>query len=580
MNQWQTGEGHFRTFDGTELFFRSWKPPAADRRALIVIHRGHEHSGRLSEQIEELDLQDVWAFSWDSRGHGHSPGERGYAERYDYFVRDLDCFTSFISSQHDIPVENMVVLANSIGAVTAAAWVHDYAPRIRAMVLAAPAFRVRLYVPFAIPLLRLLQKIRGKAFISTYVKSRMLTHDPEQSRKYDEDTLITRNIAVNILLDMHDISTRILEDAGAIITPTLILSAGSDWVVKNSAQRQFYAALSSSKKEMHVFKKFFHAVLYEKHRDQPIALARQFIKEVFEQPVETAFLLGQDHEGYTRREYDKLRQPAPLPRAIFFSMQKWLLKTLGRLSEGIRLGWNTGFDSGKSLDYVYDNRARGITFLGKMIDRRYLNSVGWKGIRERRANLDASLRWAIESVSAAGMDVRIVDIAAGPGRYVLEVVRELPDLDISVLLRDRDPENLQAGIGLAHTLGVDHVQFEEADAFDRASLQSIAPAPTIMIVSGLYELFPENRPVLESLKGITGALQDNGYLIYTCQPWHPKIEMIARTLINRDGEPWIMRRRTQAEMDELVRSVGLTKVGTRIGARDIFTVSIAKKVTA
>ena len=31
----------------------------------------------------------------------------------------------------------------------ASAWVHDYAPRIRCMVLAAPAFVVKLYVPFA-----------------------------------------------------------------------------------------------------------------------------------------------------------------------------------------------------------------------------------------------------------------------------------------------------------------------------------------------------------------------------------------------------------------------------------------------
>ena len=39
--------------------------------------------------------------------------------------------------------------------MTAAAWVHDYAPPIRAMILAVPAFRVKLYVPFAIPFLRL-----------------------------------------------------------------------------------------------------------------------------------------------------------------------------------------------------------------------------------------------------------------------------------------------------------------------------------------------------------------------------------------------------------------------------------------
>jgi hypothetical protein len=125
---------------------------------------------------------------------------------------------------------------------------------------------------------------------------------------------------------------------------------------------------------------------------------------------------------------------------------------------------------------------------------------------------------------------------------------------------------------------LENVAFESADAFDRENLLSITPAPSIVIVSGLYELFPDNRPVLESLEGIAGVLQNGGYLIYTSQPWHPQIEMIARTLINRDGDPWIMRRRTQAEMDELVRSVGLMKIGTRVDTHGIFAVSIAQKI--
>jgi alpha-beta hydrolase superfamily lysophospholipase/ubiquinone/menaquinone biosynthesis C-methylase UbiE len=578
MTRWITAEGNFRSFDGTMLFYRSWKQTTAVNRALIVIHRGHEHSGRVGNLVEELDLQDVWVFSWDCRGHGLSPGERGYADSYSDLVKDLDAFAKFISVQHGIPVENMVILGNSVGAVTASTWVHDYAPHIRGLVLAAPAFRIRLYVPLAIPLLRFLLRIRGKAFISSYVKSRMLTHDPKQSRKYDEDELITRNIAVNILLGLHDTSTRILADAGAITTPTLILSAGSDWVVKNNAQQQFFEALTSPVKEMHLYPKFFHAVLYEKDRAQPIARARQFIEKAFEQPVETAFLIDQDQQGYTREEYDRLRQPAPLFTAIRFNLQKWLMKTLGSLSAGVRLGWQTGFDSGKSLDYVYENRPRGTAFIGRMLDRQYLNSIGWQGIRERRANLDASLRWAIEAVDAAGLNVRIVDIAAGPGRYVLEVIKDLPADKISVLLRDRDPGNLETGAELARTMKLENVAFESADAFDRENLLSIMPAPSIVIVSGLYELFPDNRPVLGSLEGMAGVLQDGGYLIYTNQPWHPQIEMIARTLINRDGDPWIMRRRTQAEMDELVRSVGLTKVETRVDTHGIFTVSIAQKI--
>jgi len=101
------------------------------------------------------------------------------------------------------------------------------------------------------------------------------------------------------------------------------------------------------------------------------------------------------------------------------------------------------------------------------------------------------------------------------------------------------------------------------------------PRPSIAVVSGLYELFPDNERISASLRGLAAALPDGGYLIYTNQPWHPQVEFIARVLINRDGQPWVMRRRTQAEMDDLVRAAGFEKLDMEVDTYGIFTVSLA-----
>lgn len=570
----------FKTWDGTELFCRTWAPQGESRKALILIHRGHEHSGRLQGLVDMLDLPDFWAFSWDNRGHGHSPGARGDAPSYMALVKDLDAFVAHVRAKHNIPIENIAVVANSVGAVTAATWVHDFAPRIRAMVLAAPAFRIKLYIPGAIPSLRLLEKVKKKSFISSYVKSSMLTHDVEQSKSYDEDKLITRDISVNVLLGLRDTSTRIMADAGAIVTPTLLLSAGSDYVVKNSAQKTFFDALSSPVKAMETYPGFFHALLYEKERQRPIAKARAFILDTFKAEVDRTALLKADKEGYTFNEYRRLLGPPTALGALNFGMQRLGLRTLGRLSNGIRVGWETGFDSGKSLDYVYENQARGITSLGRLIDRGYLDAIGWRGIRERGENLKACLRESIARIRARGEPVRILDIATGCGRYVLDVLKETGGNDIQALLRDRTPQNLEQGRALAASMGLKNVTYVEGDAFNAESILKVEPRPNIVIVSGLYELFSDNAMILTSLGGIAGALQNGGILIYTCQPWHPQVEVIARTLVNRDGVAWIMRRRTQAEMDELVRSVGLTKDGMKPDSFGIFTVATAHKGTA
>src|SRR5437868_73481 len=99
-------ERTFASWDSTELFFRGWLPAGPVRKAVVLFHRGHEHSGRFGEFVEELALEDVAVFAWDARGHGRSPGERGYAENFGCVVRDIDCFVRFVCREYDIPMEN------------------------------------------------------------------------------------------------------------------------------------------------------------------------------------------------------------------------------------------------------------------------------------------------------------------------------------------------------------------------------------------------------------------------------------------------------------------------------------------
>lgn len=567
----------FTTWDDTRLVYRTWKPSVSSKRAVILLHRGHEHSGRLREQVDRLNLPDTWMFSWDQRGHGKSPGRRGFAPDYSALVRDLDEFVRHLCDLHGFARDDIAIVANSVGAVTASAWVHDYAPGIRAMVLAAPAFRIRLYLPLAIPLLRLWRRVRPDAVISSYVKSKLLTHDPEQAAAYDADPLITRDISVNILLGLHDAATRVIRDAAVIQSPTLVLSAGTDWVVKNAAQRRFFRALGSPVKRMQSYPGFFHALLFESERDRPLNAARGFLLEQWEHPVPTPDLLLADRGGPTRTEYDLLRQPAAFPANWYYAMQKTGTETIGRLSDGVKVGLDTGFDSGKSLDYVYDNQARGNTVLGRAIDRMYLDAVGWKGIRQRREHLRELLATALRDQAARHSEVHLLDVATGCGRYVLDVLDDLRDLPLHAVLRDLTPANLEQGAARAKAMGLDNVVFEPGDAFDPESLRTVNPRPHVAIVSGLYELFPDNERVLRSLREISELLVPGGVLITTCQPWHPQVELIARTLVNRDGEPWIMRRRSQREMDALVASVGLEKTAQRIDPWGIFTVAAARK---
>lgn len=575
-------ERTFRTHDGTEIFYRYW-PAVGDKPkgAVLLFHRGHEHGGRMAHLVDELAMPGYAFYAWDARGNGRSAGERGYAPSFAALVRDIDCFVREIA-RDGFGQRDLALIAQSFGAVLAAAWVHDYAPDIRALVLASPAFSVKLYVPFAKEGIALWQKLKGRFFVNSYVKAKFLTHDPERIASFDADPLITRPIASNILVELYAHAARIVADARAITVPTQLLISGADWVVRHGPQHEFFVNLASPAKERHVLPGFFHDTLGERERKYALDLIRPFLEKQYTTPEKPADLTVADRAGYTRDEADKLASPLPLlsPRGLYWAMSRAFIRMGSWFSTGLKTGIATGFDSGSTLDYVYENEARGVSHVGRMVDRTFLDAIGWRGIRQRKLHLEELIASATEQLNAAGRPVHILDIAAGHGRYVLDAVAKCAVPPASVRLQDYSQLNVGLGTRLIAERNLPtSVTFRQADAFDTGMLAGLKPAPDLAIVSGLYELFADNALISRSLGRLAGAMQPGALLIYTNQPWHPQLEMIARSLTShRGGQAWVMRRRTQREMDQLVKAAGFEKIDQRIDQWGIFTVSVARRV--
>lgn len=576
----------FTTHDGVELLYRHWPaatPTAGPRQAVVMFHRGHEHGGRMAHLPGELDLPEFDFFAWDARGHGLSPGARGDSPSFATSVRDVQSFIEHIGSRHGIAETDLAVLAQSVGAVLVSTWAHDYAPKIRCLVLASPAFKVKLYVPFARPGLKLMRAWRGNFFVNSYVKARFLSHDPARIASFDSDPLISRPISVNMLLGLYEAADRVVADAQAIQIPTQLLISGADFVVHRQPQEQFFERLGSLRKEKHILPGFFHDTLGERDRAHALLRARRFILRSFEEPLNRPALLDADRLGATCAEAEKLA--APLPKNslgdLYWRATRAGLKLGSGLSDGVRLGFATGFDSGSTLDYVYRNTPSGNSALGRLIDANYLNSIGWRGIRQRKVHAEELLRLAMGKLREAGRAVRIVDIAAGHGRYILESLEGLEHKPDAILLRDYSEINVRDGAALIEQKGLGAIaRFVKGDAFDKADLAALDPKPTLAVVSGLYELFGSNQLVGDSLAGLAAAVEEGGYLVYTGQPWHPQLELIARALTShREGQPWVMRRRSQAEMDQLVAAAGFRKLTQRIDEWGIFSVSLAQRVS-
>ena len=237
------------------------------------------------------------------------------------------------------------------------------------------------------------------------------------------------------------------------------------------------------------------------------------------------------------------------------------------------IGLQHGFDSGPSLDYIYKNQADGKFGIGKFMDRCYLNEIGWQGIRVRKKNLLELVRERI--ISSAKNNVNILDIAGGVGNYLFDIKREFPDVEI--IINEFKKENIEAGEKVIEENKWENIRFTNLDCFDFKTYKKLEFTPDIIIISGIFELFNENELINQAVKGASEILEKNGCIIYTGQPWHPQLYKIAFVLNNHREGSWIMRRRSQKELDNIFRYNGLEKRKILIDNFGIFTVSLAEK---
>jgi SAM-dependent methyltransferase len=276
--------------------------------------------------------------------------------------------------------------------------------------------------------------------------------------------------------------------------------------------------------------------------------------------------------------YEQLLRPLPVwhPKAWYYGSLNLVLKTLGQLSKGIKIGYQYGFDSGVMLEYVYRNQPSGITPLGQWIDWIYLNSQGWRGIRERAKLMKATLHTVLSAYEQQGIPCNLLDVACGGGRYDLEVLQAFSPGTVQATLRDYKAENVAKARQLADQMQID-VTVEQADAFCDRTLNQTRPQPNVIVVSGLHEILPHDPLIANHFQQLYRTLAPGGTLVFTIQPHHPQLELIARTLPAHTGKPWAMRLRPWQLTQQWAEAAGFQIGQVYMEPNGIFGVVTAQK---
>ncbi len=240
--------------------------------------------------------------------------------------------------------------------------------------------------------------------------------------------------------------------------------------------------------------------------------------------------------------FEELKKPLPSYslKDLYYKTISFFLRTFGTLSEGVRIGYRYGFDSGNIMNYIYENQSHGRFLIGKAIDRAFLNQKtcrAFRAIKKIQKDLISNYLQQRE-----GKETFVVDLASGKADYIYDVLNDC-NSNVNVLLRDINENTLTESKVIAKQLGLsDYISYRVADALDEESLRTIYPKPDLVIEVGLYGIIHNDELVRNHLKYLKEILNPDA-LLFNVQTYNKQIELIARALVNQYGDPcvWHLR---------------------------------------
>jgi SAM-dependent methyltransferase len=258
-------------------------------------------------------------------------------------------------------------------------------------------------------------------------------------------------------------------------------------------------------------------------------------------------------------------------------MLRALAHTVGRLSHGVRIACDRGVTSGTSLDYVYRNEPAGVGPLGRFFDRLYLANRVWKAVRVRRRQLERLLEWAIRRELDQRGEAFVLDVASGPGRYLLDVLGRFAAQPVEAICWDVDDRALDEGQTEVVDRGLSTVLFDSGDAFDPECYQRLPWRPGVAVAAGFYDWIDSDRRVRRSMQLIHQALRPGGCFLFTIQTGHRSLPLANALFPGHDGAVLRMKNRPASQARDWARQQGFTIARTAADRWGYYAVTAAVK---
>jgi alpha-beta hydrolase superfamily lysophospholipase len=257
------------------LYAEQFVPAGAPKGVVVITHGYAEHCGRYRE-LANVIVQTGWAvLTYDVRGHGKSPGERGYIERFDIYLEDFAAIRSAAAAL--APDKPSILLGHSHGSlITLRALCDEKPPQVKAAIVSSPYLGLKLAVPGYKKLLaRVASRLAPKLAQPNALRVEDLTSDKQKQQERTDDKLCFAIATSRWFTESSRAQDYVAEHATRIQVPTTWLVAGADPIADPARSRAVAAKVPNA--DYHDLVGLKHEVFNEATRGKVFAEVKRVL---------------------------------------------------------------------------------------------------------------------------------------------------------------------------------------------------------------------------------------------------------------------------------------------------------------
>jgi acylglycerol lipase len=247
--------------DNLRFYVKVWEPAETPKGVVCLVHGIGEHINRYNRWAAAFVDEGYAVIGFDQRGHGRSKGKRGHTPSYDILLQDIELLLKKSRERYpDIPD---ILFGQSLGGNLVLNYILRKEIKPTCAVASSPWLRLAYDIPkIQEKLGRFLKNIVPGLVQKSNLNVNDLSRDQEVVKRYVEDPLVHNKVSLNLCFSSIDAGLWVLENAGKLDLPVLLMHGDSDKITSHQATIEF-----SQKAKSFTWLKIWEGLTHELHNE-------------------------------------------------------------------------------------------------------------------------------------------------------------------------------------------------------------------------------------------------------------------------------------------------------------------------